>query len=124
MTLNNEGDAKKVPQETEELLDLVKNYVKLEAIDRLSVATTFLIVGGIIVIFGVSAVFFLSLGLAKTVALWLDSEEAAYYLLGGLLLLVIIIFYRNRKAWVETPVVRQISQSFLKETPDDEEETI
>ena len=122
MTLNNEGDASRLPKETSELLKLLQQYMKLEAIDKLSVATTSLIVGGVILVFGVSAVFFLSTGLVKTLSNWIGSEAGAYYLMGGLLVLVILIFYLNRKTWVEQPVVRKISQSMLKEEEEDDEE--
>lgn len=121
MMLNNEGDANRVSKETSEILTLFKQYMKLEAIDKLSVATTFLIAGGVILVLAVSAVYFLSMGLVKTISVWIGSEAGAYYLMGGILFLLIIIFYINRKAWVENPVVRRISQSMLKEEDDDEE---
>ena len=119
MTLNNEGDAKKVPQETEEIITLVQQYLKLEAIDKVSVAATFLIVDGVILIFGISAVHFLSTGLVKSLSAWIGDETTAYYLMGGILLLIIIVFYLMRKTLVEGPIVRSISQSILKEDEED-----
>lgn len=119
MTWNNEGDANKVPQETEEILTLLQQYLKLEAIDKMSVAATFLIVGGVVLIFGISAVHFLSTGLVKTLSAWIGDETTAYYLMGGILLLVIVIFYLMRKTLVEGPIVRSISQSMLKEESED-----
>ena len=121
MTLNNEGNANRVPKETSEILTLFKQYMKLEAIDKLSVATTFMIAGGVILALAISAVYFLSMGLVKNISAWIGSEAGAYYLMGGVLVLLIIIFYINRKAWVENPVVRSISRSLLKEEDDDEE---
>ena len=122
MTLNNEGDANRVPRETEEIVTLLLQYLKLEAIDKLSVATTSLVVGGVVLVFAISAVFFLSNGLVKTISGWLGDEAAANYLMGGVLLLIIILFYSKRKAWVEGPVVKGISQSLLKEEEDETEE--
>ena len=122
MTWNNEGDANRVPRETEEVISLLLKYLKLEAIDKVSVATTSLIVGGVILVFAISAVFFLSSGLVKTISGWLGDEAAANYLMGGVLLLVIFVFYLKRKTWVEGPVVRSISQSLLKEEEEDENE--
>ena len=121
MTLNNEGDANRVPKETSEIITLFQQYMKLEAIDKLSVATTFLIAGGVILVLSVSAVYFLSMGVVKTLSVWIGSDAGAYYLMGGILVLLIIIFYFNRKAWVEGPMVRRISRSMLKEEDDDEE---
>lgn len=122
MTLNNEGDANRVPRETEEIVTLLLQYLKLEAIDKLSVATTSLVVGGVVLVFAISAVFFLSNGLVKTISGWLGDEAAANYLMGGVLLLIIILFYSKRKAWVEGSVVKGISQSLLKEEEDETEE--
>lgn len=119
MTLNNEGDAKKVPQETEEIITLVQQYLKLEAIDKLSVATTFLIVGGVVIVFALGALYFLGTGLVKTLTVWLGDETAAYYLMGGILLLFIIVFCMMRKTLVEGPIVRSFSQSILKENEED-----
>lgn len=121
MTLNNEGDARRVSKETSEIITLFQQYMKLEAIDKLSVATTFLIAGGVILVLAASAVYFLSMGIVKTISVWIGSEAGAYYLMGGILIIIIIIFYCKRKAWVEDPVVRRISRSMLKEEDDDEE---
>ena len=119
MTLNNEGDARRVSKETSEIITLFQQYMKLEAIDKVSVAATFLIVGGAILIFGISAVHFLSTGLVKSLSAWIGDETTAYYLMGGILLLIIIVFYLMRKTLVERPIVRSISQSMLKEEEKD-----
>ncbi len=122
MTWSNNGDANKVPQEAERIITLLQQYLKLEAIDKMSVAATFLIVGGVILVFAISAVHFLSTGLVKSLSAWIGDEIAAYYIMGGVLVLIIIVFYMNRKSWVEGPIVRSISQSMLKEVEDDETE--
>lgn len=123
MTSNSsENETDRLYKETTELTDLLKQYLKLEAIDKLSVATTFLIVGGVMFIFAWCAVFFLSTGLVKSLSELLGSESAAYYLVGGVLVLILILFYLFRKSLVESHVVKGISQLILKETEDDEEE--
>ena len=119
---NNENETDRLYKETTELTDLLKQYLKLEAIDKLSVATTFLVVGGVMFIFAWCAVFFLSTGLVKSLSELLGSESAAYYLVGGVLVLILILFYLFRKSLVESHVVKGISQLILKEVEDDEEE--
>ena len=121
MTLNNTGDASRLASDSRGVLTLLMDYLKLEAIDKLSVATTFLILGGVIFALATSAVFFLSTGLVKSLSGMIGSEAGAYYVVGGLLVLVILIIYLKRKAWIEQPVVRSISQSMLKENEDEEE---
>jgi hypothetical protein len=120
MTLNNRGNAGNLANDAEGVLTMLKQYMKLEAIDKLSVAATFLILGGVMFALATSAIFFLSTGVVKSVSRLIGNETAAYYLVGGVLVLVILVVYLNRKAWIERPVVKSISQSILKEETDDE----
>ena len=120
MTLNNTGDASRLANDSRGVLTLLVQYLKLEAIDKLSVATTFLILGGIIFALATSAIFFLSTGLVKSLSGLIGSEAGAYYVVGGLLALLILVIYVNRKAWIEQPVIRNISQSMLKEDENEE----
>lgn len=109
------------------VLSLLLRYARLEAIDKLSVATSFLIVFGVIFVLAVSAIFFLSTGVVKTLSEYIGSEATANYVVGGILVLLIVVFYCNRRRWVEEPVVRSISASVLahqtlrEEELDDEE---
>ena len=120
MTLNNTGDASRLANDSRGVLTLLVQYLKLEAIDKLSVATTFLILGGIIFALATSAIFFSSTGLVKSLSGLIGSEAGAYYVVGGLLALLILVIYVNRKAWIEQPVIRNISQSMLKEDENEE----
>lgn len=124
MMLNNEGNAGNLANDGRGLLTLLKQYVKLEAIDKISVATTFMVVAGVIFALATSAIFFLSTGLVKSLSMVVGNEATAYYIVGGLLVLIIIIFYINRKAWIERPIVRSISESMLKDAQNDEEDNI
>ena len=121
MTLNNRGNAANLADDGRGVLTLLYDYFRLEAIDKLSVATTFLILGGLIFALATSAIFFLCMGLVKSLGEWLGSESGAYYVVGGVLTLLIIVIYLKRKAWIERPVVRNLSQSMLKEEEDAEE---
>ena len=121
MTLNNTGNASRLADDSRGVLTLLVQYLRLEAIDKLSVATTFLVLGGIIFALATSSIFFLSTGLVKSLSSLIGSEAGAYYVVGGGLALLILIIYLKRKAWIEQPVVRSISQSMLKEDEDEEE---
>ena len=121
MTLNNKGNAGNLANDTQGVLAMLADYLKLEAIDKLSVAASFMVLGGLIFALATSAVFFLSTGVVKSISSMIGSEAGAYFLVGGVLTLVIVVIYFKRKAWVERPVVRSISHSMLKEDEDDEE---
>lgn len=104
---------------------LLRHFLKLEAIDKLTIVTTYLIVIAVVFALATSAIFFLSTGLVKSLSAVIGDEALAYYIVGGVLVLCIIVFYMNRKAWVETPVVRSISSSILtKDTINEDDEDI
>lgn len=106
------------------ILSLLQHYLRLEAIDKLSVATSFLIVFGVIFVLAVSAIFFLSTGAVKSLSAHIGDEAMANYIVGGVLVLMIIVFYCNRKRWVEGPVVRSISASILAHSQTNNEEDL
>jgi len=95
------------------LLTHLERYIRLESIDKLSVATTFLIVAGVLFALGTSAIFFISTGLVQTLSIMIGNEALGYFIVGGILILIMIIFYINRKSWVEDRVVRSLSRSIL-----------
>lgn len=109
------GDKKiKLPEEERELLGLLSRYLKLEAVDKLSVATTFVVVALVVFALGTCALFFLSAGLVKSISVLVGDEAFANYIVGGSLLLVIVLFYAFRVRLVENRVVAAISASILR----------
>lgn len=109
------GDKKiKLPEEERELLGLLSRYLKLEAVDKLSVATTFVVVALVVFALGTCALFFLSAGLVKSISALVGDEALANYIVGGSLLLVIVLFYAFRVRLVENRVVAAISASILR----------
>ena len=109
------GDKKiKLPKEERELLGLLSRYLKLEAVDKLSVATTFVVVALVVFALGTCALFFLSAGLVKSISALVGDEALANYIVGGSLLLVIVLFYAFRVRLVENRVVAAISASILR----------
>ena len=109
------GDKKiKLPEEERELLGLLSRYLKLEAVDKLSVATTFVVVALVVFALGTCALFFQSAGLVKSISALVGDEALANYIVGGSLLLVIVLFYAFRVRLVENRVVAAISASILR----------
>ena len=104
----------KVPKEERELIGLLCRYLKLEAVDKLTVATTFVVVALVMFALGTCALFFLSAGLVKSLSALVGDEALANYIVGGTLLIVIIVFYVFRVRLVENRVVAAISASILR----------
>ena len=119
------GDKKiKLPEEERELLGLLARYLKLEAVDKLSVATTFVVVALVMFALGTCALFFLSAGLVKSISVLVGDEALANYIVGGSLLLVIVLFYVFRVRLVENRVVAAISASILRAETEDGNENM
>lgn len=119
------GDKKiKLPEEERELLGLLSRYLKLEAVDKLSVATTFVVVALVVFALGTCALFFLSAGLVKSISALVGDEALANYIVGGSLLLVIVLFYAFRVRLVENRVVAAISASILRAETEEENENM
>jgi len=112
----------KVPKEERELYGLLCRYLKLEAVDKLSVATTFVVIALVMFALGTCALFFLSAGLVKSIAAWVGDEALANYIVGGTLVLIIVLFYVFRVRLVENRVVAAISASILRAEEGEEED--
>lgn len=93
----------------------LEKYLRLEMVDKLSVATTFLIVALVVFALGTSAIFFLSTALVEAISLMIGNSALAYLIVGLFLLLLIWIFLANKKRWVEDKIVRSVSESVLNE---------
>jgi len=108
------GKQTRIPGCDKELLHLLGRYLKLEAAEKLSIATTFLVVALVIFALGTSAIFFLCSGLVHSLSELVGSEATANYIVGGVLVLLIILFYAFRVRLVENKVVASISASILR----------
>lgn len=93
---------------------LLERYLRMESVDKLTVATTFVIVLCVMFALGTSAVFFLCNGLVKTLSQLIGSESYAYYAVGAFLFALMWIFWSNKKKWVEARMVESLSSSILE----------
>lgn len=107
------SDNQKLTDDIHRLLYRIERYLRLEAVDKLTVVTTCLIVSAVVFALATSAVFFLSTGVVKTVTLLTGNEMLSYYIVGGVLLLVIVVFYSMRKRLIENKMARLFSHSLL-----------
>jgi energy-coupling factor transporter transmembrane protein EcfT len=92
----------------------VERYLRLEATERLTMVTTFVVLAAVTMALATSAIFFLSTGLVKTLNLLIGNEMLSYYIVGGSLLLIILFIFLLRKPLVENPFVRMFSKQFLE----------
>ena len=92
----------------------VERYLRLVAAERLTVLTTCVVLAAIAFALATSAIFFLSTGVVKTVALLTGNETLSYYIVGLVLLLIIGVIYLFRKPLIENRFVRVFSRQLLE----------
>ena len=91
----------------------VERYLRLEATERLTMVTTFVVLCAVVVALATSAIFFLSTGTVKTLTLLTGSEMWSYYIVGGFLVLLIVLAFLLKKPLIENPFVRMFSEQLL-----------
>jgi hypothetical protein len=91
----------------------VERYLRLEATERLTMVTTFVVLAAVTMALATSAIFFLSTGTVKALTLLTGSEMLSYYIVGGLLVLLILLAFLLRKPLIENPFVRMFSEQLL-----------
>ena len=91
----------------------VERYLRLEATERLTMVTTFVLLAAVTFALATSAIFFLSTGLVKTLTVWTENEMLSYYIVGGVLVLLILLAFLLKKPLIENPLVRMFSEQLL-----------
>lgn len=105
--------SKQINNDLQRMLYRVERYLRLVAAERLTVLTTCVVLAAIAFALATSAIFFLSTGVVKTLALLTGNETLSYYIVGGVLLLVIGVIYLCRKPLIENRFVKVFSQQLL-----------
>ena len=91
----------------------VERYLRLEATERLTMVTTFVVLWAVVMALATSAIFFLSTGTVKALTLWTENEMLSYYIVGGVLVLLILLAFLLKKPLIENPLVRMFSEQLL-----------
>lgn len=103
----------RVSEDIRRLAYRVERYLRLEATERLTMVTTFVVLAAVTMALATSAIFFLSTGLVKTLTLLTGSDMLSYYIVGGFLVLLILLAFLLRKPLIENPFVRMFSEQLL-----------
>lgn len=94
---------------------LVIRYLRLEAVDKLSVVITLLAVMGVVLAFGITAIYCICMGLVKILAAAVDSEILSFFIIGGVLVLLIVAFILLRGRLVTRPVIKYLASKFFSD---------
>jgi hypothetical protein len=93
-------------------LGLQKEYVKLDAIDKVVRLLTVAALAILFVMLIVPIMLFVMLGIAS----WLSSSigvTAAYFVVAVIHVLILILFIVFRKSWIEKPLVRFLASLLM-----------
>ena len=108
------GTYNRVSDDFRRLAYRVERYLRLEATERLTVATSFVVLMAVVIALATSAIFFLSTGLVKSLTLLTGSEMVSYYAVGGVLILFILLVFLLRRPLIERPFVKLFSRELLE----------
>ena len=103
----------RVTEDFRRLAYRVERYLRLEATERLTVVTTYVVLIAVVMALATSAIFFLSTGTVKALTLLTGSEMVSYYIVGGVLVLLILLAFLLRKPLIENPFVKMFSDQLL-----------
>lgn len=110
-------------KETKNYLELQKEYLTLDAAEKLIVLLSAVAVGAVCLALGTMALFFLLFALAAWVGQLSGSVAMGFLFMGaGLLLLMAVVFFK-RKQWVVQPLARLVVGLFIHEEEEEKEET-
>jgi hypothetical protein len=95
-------------------IELQTEYVKVEFVEKLSILLSALLILGLIVLLVVAALFYLFFSLAYVLQPLLGSLAASFAIISGMYVFLIVLFVIFRKRIVINPLVRFLSNLFLK----------
>ncbi len=103
-------------KEFRKYLELQGQYLRLEAIENLTILLSTLILIFILVTVGVMALFYFSFMLVYVLATAVGSLIAGYAIVGILLIAVALLIYRFRVPLIFQPMVNFLARLFLDDT--------
>lgn len=107
------GASNRVTDDFRRLAYRVERYLRLEATERLTVVTSYVVLIAVVMALATSAIFFLSTGTVKALTLWTENEMLSYYIVGGILVLLIVLVFLLKKPLIENPFVKMFSDQLL-----------
>lgn len=102
----------KLIEKLKRFIELKTDYLKFDAVEKLVRLLTAFVSVAFIILLGLVVLFFLSFAAAA----WLEpmlGKAGGYCVIAGFYLLLLILFRIFRKAWIEKPLLRFLTELFL-----------
>ena len=94
--------------------ELVREYAKLEVVEKLSFVLSMLIVGGVLMCLFAIVLYCLCMFFVARLTVTTGSEALSFLIVGFVLVAVAGIFVYLRKSFVTRPVIRALMKEFFK----------
>lgn len=105
----------KLFSEFKKYLELQKEFVKLDAAEKMTVILSATIITAVMILLSFIILMFLSFALAYYLGDTLHNLPLGFCITGGIVLFVACVFYFNRNRFVIQPLARFMTKLILKE---------
>lgn len=99
-------------EECKKYIELQKEYVKLELIEKLTIIFSTIILVMFIIVLGIVVLFYLSFALAYLLEPHVGGLTNSYLIISGIILLLIGLLYSFRKKLIVNPLLNFIANLF------------
>ena len=100
-------------EEVKKYVELQRDYIKLDIVEKLTVLLSTLILVLIMLILGMIALFYLSFSLAYVLEPYVGGLTLSYAIISACIILLILLVAFNRKRFIERPLVHFLVNLFL-----------
>lgn len=109
-----DSDLNKTIDDGKRLVRIMRRYLKLEAIDWITVVLSIFIVTSTIIILGVNVIFYICMGLANCMTEITGDIALSYFIIALALALIATIIYLFRRRLITQPILRILVKNMLE----------
>jgi hypothetical protein len=95
-------------------VELQTEYVKVEFVEKMTILLSALLIIGLVIVLVIAALFYLFFSLAYVLQPLLGSLAVSFAIISGIYVLLIVLFIAFRERIVINPLVKFLSNLFLK----------
>lgn len=102
-------------KEIKKYIELQGQYIKLDLVEKLTILISTLILICILIVLGMTALFYFSFMLVYTIDSFVNNIIASYAIIGCCILIIGIVIYAMRKKIIFQPMVNFLARLFLED---------
>lgn len=102
-------------KEIKKYIELQGQYIKLDLVEKLTILISTLILICILIVLGMTALFYFSFMLVYTIDSFVNNIIASYAIIGCCILIIGIVIYAMRKKIIFQPMVNFLAKLFLED---------